>query len=652
MNKLANQACLSDPDCSLNIGCNYWASHAGTRMWQDWKEEQIRSDFTLLRKAGCRWLRVFPLWSDFQPLILLHEYANQPFEYMFEDGPLPDDGPGYDGVSTLMLERFKTLCDIAEEYRIRLSVALITGWMSGRVFAPPAFAGRNLLCDSEVIKWQVRFVQCFVSYFKDHPAIAMWGAGNECNCLDQADPGQFLLWNQIICGAIRSLDPVHPIAAGMHGGIPSGAHRPGGEYLTAGKFSLQDMGRIYDCLTIHPYPAFTAYMGQDILGSYRSVFHIAAEYSYYLGMGKRPVICEEFGTLSEQWGGETEKYYYTRNALLNSYVNGCRTFLWWCGFDHELSHPPYAWSPLERRLGLIDSRGHLKDSGRILSDFSRWVEKEGITDLASPQIDATVLLSYGQNHWANACGAFLLAGQARMQVDFAYFGDGKLPDRSCYLLCGVNHHLAIDIRHWEELLEKVRSGAILYLSLDKGGIIPDFNAVFGVISQGREEMEGTEEVKLGNAVVPVKFSHRHCLAADTAAVLAETRSGRGIFFRHPYGKGAVYLLDAPLEKNFSCSSGVISDHAKRPYYRFYRMLREGISLRKTFDFTEELPQLSVTEHIQTPEQRIVVAVNNSNVCCKAEFRLDPAWQVRASDSNLLEVGRNNAAVIFLEKKCS
>ena len=44
----------------MQIGCNYWASHAGTRMWELWDEKVVESDFRKLAAIGCRLIRVFP----------------------------------------------------------------------------------------------------------------------------------------------------------------------------------------------------------------------------------------------------------------------------------------------------------------------------------------------------------------------------------------------------------------------------------------------------------------------------------------------------------------------------------------------------------------------------------------------------------------
>ena len=56
----------------MKIGCNYWASHAGTRMWELWDEEIVRKDLKLLAESGCEMLRVFPNWELFQPIEISH----------------------------------------------------------------------------------------------------------------------------------------------------------------------------------------------------------------------------------------------------------------------------------------------------------------------------------------------------------------------------------------------------------------------------------------------------------------------------------------------------------------------------------------------------------------------------------------------------
>ena len=56
---------------TMSVGVNYWASHAATRMWTDWNEKVVEDDIRSIAGLGCVYLRVFPLWSDFQPVMVL-----------------------------------------------------------------------------------------------------------------------------------------------------------------------------------------------------------------------------------------------------------------------------------------------------------------------------------------------------------------------------------------------------------------------------------------------------------------------------------------------------------------------------------------------------------------------------------------------------
>ena len=162
----------------LFTGVNYWASHAGTYMWRRWDAKTVEKDFAALRAQGVDTLRVFPLWPDFQPLTrMIGNVAPLTEGVLQSDMPLSNPA----GVDEEMMKRFRLMCDAARRHDMKLVVGLITGWMSGRRFLPPALEDKNPICNPESIKWQVRFVRHFVREMRDHPAIAAWDLGNECN---------------------------------------------------------------------------------------------------------------------------------------------------------------------------------------------------------------------------------------------------------------------------------------------------------------------------------------------------------------------------------------------------------------------------------------------------------------------------------------
>ena len=110
----------------MKIGCNYWASHAGTKMWEMWDENIVRNDFKLMADAGMELVRVFPLWPDFQPLSLVSGWSGHKIELLLNNQPLPNTPCGRAGVDEVQLDRFATLCDIAEENNLKLIVGLVT----------------------------------------------------------------------------------------------------------------------------------------------------------------------------------------------------------------------------------------------------------------------------------------------------------------------------------------------------------------------------------------------------------------------------------------------------------------------------------------------------------------------------------------------
>lgn len=185
-------------------------------MWSDWQPEVISADFAKLAEGELTLLRVFPLWPDFQPLHRLCGGEGNFHEYRFGEEPLPDDTIGQAGVAAGMLERFSLMADKAHRHGLQLIVGLVTGWMSGRLFTPPAFANVNVISDPEALRWQARFVKCFVEELRDHPAIIAWDLGNECNVMGRASAAESWLWTHTIATAIRAADPSRPVVSGMH----------------------------------------------------------------------------------------------------------------------------------------------------------------------------------------------------------------------------------------------------------------------------------------------------------------------------------------------------------------------------------------------------------------------------------------------------
>ena len=123
------------------IGCNYWAKNASMYMWSQWRPEIVEQELATLSRYGTRVMRVFPLWSDFQPLTGDCRAGGSYRSYRFRDNqPLPNEA----GVDEEMMKRFRLFCDMAQKYDIKLIVGIVTGWMSSRQFVRQCL--RNATC--------------------------------------------------------------------------------------------------------------------------------------------------------------------------------------------------------------------------------------------------------------------------------------------------------------------------------------------------------------------------------------------------------------------------------------------------------------------------------------------------------------------------
>ena len=94
-------------------------------------------------------VRLFPLWSDFQPVSWACGFGGSHVELVTSDGlPLPEKGLRHFGLDPVMMTRFRIIADLAVKYDLKLIVGLLTGWMSGALFVPPALAGFEIdFCD-------------------------------------------------------------------------------------------------------------------------------------------------------------------------------------------------------------------------------------------------------------------------------------------------------------------------------------------------------------------------------------------------------------------------------------------------------------------------------------------------------------------------
>lgn len=607
------------PQGRLSVGCNYWASHAGTAMWSDWQPEVVKADLQQLAAEGMQVLRVFPLWPDFQPLTQLYTGGGREEEVRHGETPLAPAGPrdvlAVSGICPQALERFAFLADTAAECGLGLLVGLITGWMSGRLFVPPALAHRNVLSDPVAIQWQVRFIRGFVGRFRAHPAVVAWDLGNECNCMAPLSSSQAAYgWTAVISQTIRACDPVRPIVSGMHSIEPQ----------RNAVWRIQDQAELTDILTTHPYPVFTPHCFQDPVNELRNGLHATAQTRWYEEIGGVAAIAEEMGTLGPMVCSDAVSAAYTRSSLYSLWAHDCKAMLWWCAYDQDhLTHAPYDWTAYERELGLIRNNREVKPVMKTIAQVQRTVAALPFAALPPRRTEALCLLTDWQDTWGAAYSSFILAKQAGFDLRFRFI-DQTLPEADLYILPSLSGDRSLPLRTWRELLARVEAGATLYLSLDDCTLHP-FCKPLGmdvVTCSLRTEPVG---LSFGGESLTCAARRRFNLEPRGAQVLAREGDGNPAYTCTAYGKGRIYCLTVPLETSLANTPGAFHGGTALPGWRFYADFAAAQIARRIV--RKDNIFVGLTEHPCGDAGAVVVAINYASGPQEVALTLAQGWRI-------------------------
>lgn len=597
------------------LGCNWWASHAGTNMWHNWDRDVVEADIKRLAEAGVDVMRVFPLWNDFQPLRMHRQHGNNEREMRIGEDPLPFTKEGRAGIDPVMADRFEILCDIAEKYGVRLIVGLITGWMSGRMHAPEAFTSADLITDSRVVTWQIKFVKYMVERFKSHPAVAAWDLGNECNCLQaNVTQSEAYLWASAITNAIKAVDNTRPVISGMHGTFPS----------EDTVWRAENLGEILDVLCTHPYPIFTPHCDTDPMGEMKSVMHSTAETLMYEGTSGAVAFVEEIGTLGPMISSEQVAGEYIRAAAISAWAHNLRGFVWWCANEQSLlTHTPYAWNSVERELGLFRVDGTKKPVLESMSELSRFVDSWERESLPERVKDAVVILTRNQDSWATAYGSFILAKQAGLDVEFAFATD-EIPEAKIYIMPSMCSDSPIYLDAYRDLIERTKRGATLYMSIESALLSP-FSDISGLKVITRSKRISTDKVALPSGEI-LDFDSAYKLDIEScgAKTILSAEDGTPALSEYKLGEGRVVFCAAPIELRMGTNAGLASGKGARPYYKIYELA--GLKSCEKIA-SSSLPTVCVTEHIVSDSERILVVINYSRCDEKVKIALQNDYKM-------------------------
>lgn len=534
-------------------------------MWKNWDEEQVERDMQDLSEYGVKYLRVFPNWKDFQPVMPVYGGEGRIKEYMLEGCREPEN-PWY--LDEVMLDRFGKFCTVAEKYGMKLIVGLITGWMSGRLFIPSALNGKNLCTDPVALKFELLMVRGIVSRFCDRDVIYAWNLGNECNCMSKVNTREeAMVWTAAVSNAIRAADPDRPVISGMHSlSVDRDAWR------------ITDQADWNDILTTHPYAYFVPYCRNDPIDSIRTLMHGTCETMLYASVGKKPCLVEELGTLGPNICNDDISGSFMRLNLISNWANGSAGLLWWCAHEQlNLETPPYNWFMLERELGMLDINRRPKPILKEMKKISDWL---GTVDfeLEAPVKDALILLTKEQDCWATAFMSFILGKQAGVTLDFLA-PNLDIPDSAVYFMPSVHSGCPLYARYYNQLLDKVYNGAVLYVS-NGDAFFNKREEVFGASVISSEDTYDSGTFTFNGSVIPYERYCKVGIEPTTAQVLANDGNGKPIFTVNNFGKGKIYYLNFPLEDMLSRQNHAFDGGAYKIYEYVLKELLEKKTVRK------------------------------------------------------------------------
>lgn len=612
------------------LGCNYWASNAGTDMWRKFDAAAVEKDLQALSSNGVSHMRVFPNWRDFQPVMPVYA-AKTKVHYFLLEGDRKPENPYY--LDEAVMDHFALFLTLCEKYNIKLIIGLITGWMSGRTFIPSALFGKNVLTDPLALHFEQLFIKGFVSRFKDSPAILAWDLGNECNGMNEVDRWQAVAWAGIISNAIKAEDASRPVVSGMHGL----------QVYNTGSWLIQDQALHTDILTTHPYAFWCQHTKIDRYMALRTTMHPTAQTKLYAEIGGKPCMAEEIGSMGPSINCNENAGTFLRLNLYSLWANGSIGAMWWCNFDQDmLPYAPYVDNMgTETELGMMDKNYKPRPVLTEIKHFADFLSSLDF-DLPPAHTDAVCILSRDQDQWGVAYMTYILARQTGLNLRFA-MADEPLPDAPLYLLPSTKGWSVMETGYWHALQKKVEAGADLYVSMDDCGL-QHLEKVSGLKVIDSYQYRETDSVTVNGQKISILRDRKYIMQNVNAQVLACDEAGDPAIAVNRLGKGTVYFLNFPMEAGLIYRHNAFPGPESAVYQTLFADHIRKLPVRCAD------PYLAVTCHEQDDEMYVVIC-NHAEDDRDTGITLPEGWILdKVIRGDISRIRAFDACVIKLKKK--
>lgn len=369
------------------------------------------------------------------------------------------------------------------------------------------------------------------------------------------------------------------------------------------------MGEICDVNTTHPYHIFAT--SEDPLNTMKPIMDVVFKCCISEGIAKIPTFVQEFGSIGYlNCSYKTEAEFY-RTCLLSCLAHGCHGVMWWCAFDQgHFDYMPYGWNEIGSDYGFFDRNLQPKPLVAENLAFKKLLDKLPKGGIGPRKIVGTILVPRDDGKTDNNTlrAAFMLAERAGLQVNFSYALD-PIPDSPLYILPSIGGRNYIIKNRLDELLEKVRKGSVLYLSIDDA-LLRKAPEITGVHFAAREVGEADITVNFQGEILPMRTQTSFQIESTEAEILAENQENVPVFFKHTYGKGAIYFLTVPLEKYLAGRKGAFYSEGEPKYDLFYREVAHEAGICSIVDGNS--PFICFSEHDDKEGNTYIFAINYSN----------------------------------------
>lgn len=321
------------------IGANYVPSQEWWWAWERWNASSIQEDLHALAQLGLDHVRIQCLWPVFQP---------EP-----------------ERISSLALERFNELLELAAAAGLDVVPTVLDGWLSGFDFRPDWVGASNIFLDGDVFTAQSRLVAAVAREARAHANVIGLDIGNEINVLAHETPENAVEYG----GADPWARAIVDAARGEAGGLPvmiGVDDRPLTDPTSA--LSLTCAATVGDISCVHAWPFFSGALkrfGFESPGAYAIADYFTQLFRAHHTDPARPVWVQEFG-MSPEWVPEAHYEEFLEKQIGATLdIDDLWGATWWASHDIDARHPGFA--SLEYGLGLLDVNNDVKPAGRILA---------------------------------------------------------------------------------------------------------------------------------------------------------------------------------------------------------------------------------------------------------------------------------------------